>query len=166
MARAKLDISQITDPAQRVLASKVGELCDIFFAGFAELDPEDRLVDVGAATDYPGRVRNLLRILALGAVVHLGRELEIQMSDLYGQPTRAKPSKLRGETTERNRANAGGTQVPFLRKHHRNTCYNAQSTFCALLADTGDFAYLVEKRFNKILKAAREELAEVQERAA
>lgn len=163
MASKADKFTQIADPAQRVLAAKVSEICDIFFAGFAELEPEDRLVDIGAAEDAAGRVRNLLRILALGAVVHLGRELGIPMCDLYGQPTRNKPAVKRGDTPERHRASTGGTEIAFLAKLHRNTCYNAQNNFMALLADTGEFAYLVEERFTKILAQAREELAALQE---
>lgn len=152
MARAKLNTAQITDPAQRVLAGKVSEVCDIFFAGFASLPPEERLVDMGRAEDAAGKVRNTVRFLALGAVVHLGRELGIDMCDLHGQPTKeAVPAD--------RRQNCGSTQVPHLKGMHRNTCYNAQNSFVALIADKGDIGRLVEERFSLVLKAAREELA-------
>ena len=155
MARAKLNTAQITDPAQRVLAGKVSEVCDIFFAGFASLSPEERLVDMGRAEDAAGKVRNTVRFLALGAVVHLGRELGIDMCDLHGQPTK--------ETVPADRRqNCGSTQVPHLKGMHRNTCYNAQNSFVALIADKGDIGRLVEERFSLVLKAARDELAALQ----
>lgn len=149
--RLKIKVSQITDPAQRVLAGKVSEVCDIFFAGFASLPPEERLLDAGRADGAEGRVRNMLRMLAVGAVVHLGRELGIAVCNLYGKTTRST------EGLE----NAGGTQVPFLVGLHRNTCYSAQAAFAALTSDRGDFGVLVEERFGRVLRAAREELAEM-----
>lgn len=152
MARAKLNTAQITDPAQRVLAGKVSEVCDIFFAGFASLPPEERLVDMGRAEDAAGKVRNTVRFLALGAVVHLGRELGIDMCDLHGMPTRDTVPADR-------RQNCGSTKVPHLKGMHRNTCYNAQNSFVALIADKGDIGRLVEERFSLVLKTAREELA-------
>lgn len=164
MARAALNLSQITDPAQRVLAGKVSEVCDIFFAGFASLPPGERLLDAGKAENDEGRVRNLFRILALGAVVHLGRELDISMCDLHGMPSRAEPSKPRkgkAPDPDKARANSGSTQVPHLIGLHRNTCYSAQAAFVALLADKGDVAYKVEERFKSILKAAKAELADL-----
>lgn len=155
MARAKYNASQISDPAQRVLAGKVSEVCDIFFAGFASLPPEERLVDMGRAEDAAGKVRNTVRFLALGAVVHLGRELGIDMCDLHGQPTKDTVPADR-------RQNCGSTQVPHLKGMHRNTCYNAQNSFVALIADKGDIGRLVDERFSLVLKAAREELAALQ----
>ena len=139
MATAKDRITKIADPRQRALAARVGEVCDLFSEHFIALAPADRLVDAGRAEDDAGRLRNLLRMLALGMVASIGRELGLAGHDLHG-------------------LGKGRTEVVELRAFHHTTILNAMAIFGALVQDRGAFGRMIAGEYQRILRACQAEV--------
>lgn len=145
MARVtKTRIDRISDPAQRAVARRIGEILDIFSERFAALPPAERLVDTGPAEDDAGRVRNLVRMMALGGVVRLGVDLGLSTLALHG-------------------LGKGRTKVEELTGFHRTTVLNAMTLFNAILSDRGEFGLLVSRRYAAILKSAIAEVKATRE---
>ncbi len=135
-------IARITCPRQRAVASRVGQVCDLFSVGFAKMAAHRRLAEFAPAKDDAGRWRNLVRMVALGMVVRLGRDLGLATNDLHGTES------LRGRT-----------QVPELKGVQRTTALNAMRLCDAMIDDAGDVAQHARALYLKIRESALAEVA-------
>ncbi len=169
-------LSQITCPVQRVLASHLQAIEDIFCAGFAEMVPAERFVrqepkearelKEKAEAEYAAeveaaqregrkkprrrkivfeskilstpeeRVRNLMRMPALGCAIRLGLELGLKHHALHGH-------------------HAGYTEILELADLHHNTIQKARLVFDALIADKGAVGKFVRGQWTALLSRAK-----------
>lgn len=120
-------------PRQKAVANRVGEILDVFSAGFAGLAREERLAAYIPAEDAGARWRNAVRMTALGMVVRLGRDLGLATNDLHGD------KRLRGRT-----------QVPELQSVQRTTSLSALRMCDAMLEDQGDMPAVARERYEFI----------------
>lgn len=134
-------------PRQRAVTLSVGAIVDIFSAGFAALDREERLSVFAPAEDEPARWRNAVRMCALGMVVRLGRDLGLATNDLHGD------ERLRGKT-----------RIPELRKIQRTTALNAMRMCDAMLEDPGDMPRLARALYDGVLVKARQMVVDARPR--
>ena len=142
MVRRPDPTKKIKDPAQRVLALRMSEICDIFSERFAVLDNVDRLsAKTGRAEDRGDRVRNNLRMLALGCAVKLGTDLGCSAHALHG------------------RGDSAATEVAELSSLHYATTHEARMLFEALMEDGGEFGRWVAERYKALVEAATLDLA-------
>lgn len=132
--------AKIQDPRQRLLARRIGEVCDVFSEHFAGVAPGKRLVVASgrAGTDASATMRAAFRTLALGMTIALGRDvLGLPLECLHGL--------------------AGRTEVDELRDLHRATVLLAERKFRALAADRGELGKLTAVRYRQISKSLADE---------
>jgi hypothetical protein len=140
-------IGKITCPRQRAVAARVGQVLDVFSVGFARLPAARRVAEYAPAKDDPARWRNVIRMVALGMVVRLGRDLGLATNDLHGTET------LRGRT-----------QVPELKPVQRTTALNAMRLCDAMLEDAADVPRSARALYDVIRDSARAEVAAARKR--
>lgn len=132
-------ISAIACPIQRVLASHLTEIEDLFCAQFAAIDPEARFVrPPGDAGDGTERIVNLTRMLVIGCVGRLGLDIGLGSHAIHGH-------------------HAGYTEVVELKVVHWQTMKKAIEMFDALAEDRGEVGKLVASRYRQIRAAALRE---------
>ena len=129
-------------PRQQAVANRVGEILDIFSAGFAGLAREERVAAYIPAEDAGARWRNAVRMTALGMIVRLGRDLGLATNDLHGD------ARL-----------SGRTQVPELQSVQRTTSLSALRMCDAMLEDQGDMPVVAWSRYIVIRERAVAEVA-------
>jgi hypothetical protein len=140
-------IGKITCPRQRAVAARVGQVLDVFSVGFAGLPAARRVAEYAPAKDDQARWRNVIRMVALGMVVRLGRDLGLATNDLHGTET------LRGRT-----------QVPELKAVQRTTALNAMRLCDAMLEDAADVPRSARALYEVIRDSARKEVAAARKR--
>lgn len=133
----------IRDPVQRAVAVRVGEVLDIFSERFAAIKPpESRLVAVPGAADAPGRVRNMVRPLAIGVLVKLLLDLGCPRSQVHGWADLC-----------------GATEIVELGPLHPHSVMQCRDTVAALIEDRGEFGQMVAARYDRLLSACRRDAA-------
>lgn len=132
--------AHISCPRQRALARRIGDVCDLFSSRFADIPPEERLLDVGRArAGVAGKMCAGMRMFAVGAVFWLGKTLGLPNHALHG-------------------FHAGRTEIEDLKGLHYASLHNGLASYESLCTDKGEIAGLVRARM-EVLR--REALAEV-----
>lgn len=136
MAGAQHRISDISCPVQRVLASHLTEIEDLFSQHFAGLQPETRLErQEGSADSGAAKLRNLMRMPVVGCAVRLGLDLGLTTHALHGH-------------------HAGYTEIVEMMPLHYHTTAKAVDLFDALVADRGEVGKMIATRYRAIRDAA------------
>lgn len=127
---------------QRAVARRLGDIMDLFTEHMAGAAPEGERLTAPSekATDGAGILRNVMRVYALGMAVRLGLDLGLETVALYGKGDR------------------GRTEIIELRPFHGGSMTQALTNFDALRADRGEIGRLVNARYERLLKSAREEV--------
>ena len=162
-------VSKISDPAQRILARALPDLCAIF-----GVHPAD-LVGRPASKDASELARGSVRQLALGAVATLGRALGLTWNALHARNPAADIDASTASPEEKARlhnalrpGNMGCTEVRELRDAHRASLTNAAAQFAALTGldgseVQGEIGELARVRYQSILRVALAEMRDAGE---
>ena len=137
----------ITDPRQRAVASRVDEVCRIFSGMLAAWPIEERLRPPRKAESDAEKIANDGRKYAIGALIHLCRDLGVPAAERHGT------------------GQYGRTQILALKEILPGTEVTYDRLFAALYEDDSDLGTLVRTRYGAILANAQEEVLQA-ERAA
>ncbi len=141
---APLTPADLTSPEskvkQRAVTRRVQACCDIFSSRLTLLPKGTRFhLREGREEDARDRVRNSMRVFALGCVASLGRELGLISVELYGK-------------------GKGRTLIPELADLHNASVQHAIETFEALRRDKGEVGVAVAQRFALLVDEAKAEV--------
>jgi hypothetical protein len=157
-------VSKIADPAQRILARALPDLCAIFGV------LPTALVGRPPSKDPSEVARGSVRQLALGAVATLGRALGLTWNAMHARNPAAEIDAGKASAEEKARlhnalrpGNLGCTEVRELRDAHRASLTNAAAQFAALTGldgseVQGEIGNLARVRYHQILAEALAEM--------